>query len=335
MSQRIRLDTEELKRQAEKMKAIAAAIKKSGDVVAAKTSGLKDYGGQLPTKKFALSTQQTASAVHDQMQADAEHMAHIADLFEAVDDRLIDGMVPPPPYRLPDQDSIHGLPNGTVWDPNTPDGTVMAPGDNNFGPTQNINLEDLLPGFQYKPPKHEPYYYSQHLCGEMTLFHLAGIIDPATGFMIMMTDPDLYKKLVTDTNLTPQDMMKLCKMLGMTPGELVAFTTGTKIDPEAFKEILASGGKVVVLVNYLIPPGTIVDPKKGEYAGHWVSVEDMWEDSEGTLWVKVYDPYTNQYTAYRWDTLEAAMQYPGKYSEGWGYYIPVYPGSGESDPSNG
>jgi GH24 family phage-related lysozyme (muramidase) len=103
MSQRIRMDTEELKRQAEKLKALAAAIKKSGDAVAARTSWLKDYGGQLPTKKFALSTQQTASAIFDQIQADAEHMAHIADLFEKVDSEVVEGMeiAPPPPFDPP------------------------------------------------------------------------------------------------------------------------------------------------------------------------------------------------------------------------------------------
>jgi hypothetical protein len=337
VSQRIRVDTDGLLRFAKQYELIASEFEKNGARVYQSTYSLNDYGGQLPLKNSALSAQRDANDIRDDLREDAEHLRALANRFEKTDQELGGKILPflPPPPKDPLQEFTNWRRNFELWwDPNTPDGTPTRPGDNNFGPTQNINLEKLIPGFKYKPPKAENGF-SRRLCGPLCLLHLAGITDPAAGFLLLIAAGKYFEDILTGDKLTsPKDLMEMCKILGLTPGPLTTFPAGTNIDPKTFQDILDAGGKVMVLVNATCPPGTITDPVGGLDSSHWVTVEDIWVDSTGTTWVEVYNPYNNQYEAYRWDTLEAAMQTPGTGSPGGGYYFSVYPGESEKESAN-
>jgi hypothetical protein len=335
--QRIRVDTDNLRKYADAFDRIAALIGDTGPALIRAATSVKDYGGQLPCKKDALAAQAEASDLRSGLQDDAGHLRMLADLFDKVDQEAVQGMAPPPPcppYNPP-PDFKRFLPHFRFnWDPDTKDGTATRPGDNDFGPTQNLDLRKILndPNF-YVPPKRDDDF-SHKLCGVLCAFRLAGV-DLRTGLLIMLADPRFAKILKGDSLTTAKDLWDLLQLLGANPGEIQTFPSGTKIDPAVFRQILDDGGQIVVLVNAYCPPGTVTDPAKGMYSSHWVTVDDMWYDSEGTLWVEVYNPYNNQYEAYRWDTLEAAMQSsPG--SPGGGYYIPVYPGNSQSNtPGSG
>jgi hypothetical protein len=188
----------------------------------------------------------------------------------------------------------------------------------------------LIPGFDYIPKKLADDF-SHHLCGILTVFHLAGITDPAVGFLLMLKAGGRFKDILEkDLYTGPQDMQDLCELLGLKTGPTQSVLSGTFLDPKVFHDILDSGGKILVVVN-IDANGVITDPRNGLGVGHWVSVESMWVDSSGVTWVEVYNPYTNQYEAYRWDTLAASMQQPGKGNEQGGFYIPVYPPATNTD----
>jgi GH24 family phage-related lysozyme (muramidase) len=102
MSQRIRVDTESLKRHASTNEQISSDIKKVGDKIYQSTSGLNDYGGQLPTKKTALTAQNEAGGISSQVEESSEKLANIAAKFEEVDNALVSSFVaiPEPPFIL-------------------------------------------------------------------------------------------------------------------------------------------------------------------------------------------------------------------------------------------
>jgi lysozyme len=101
MSQRIRVDTESLKRNARTNKQISGDIKKVGDKIYQSTYRLNDYNGQLPTKKTALTAQNEASGISSQVKESSEKLANIAAKFEEVDNALVSSFVAIPEPPLP------------------------------------------------------------------------------------------------------------------------------------------------------------------------------------------------------------------------------------------
>jgi hypothetical protein len=334
MIQRIRVDTEDMRRLADAIDRIGSECGQTAATAAAATNGLNDYGGQLPIKKNNMVSLDEANHIRDLLREDASKLRKLAEKFEHADKDTVEGF-----KRLPSLPPIHGKIPDILWDPDAPDGTVTRPGDNNFGPSQHINLEEIIPGFKYKPPKNADSLYSRRLCGELTAFHVAGIKGLLTAFMKIMLsgDQDLIDKLIHDKTLLPEDMERLFKILGVKADPYQPILPGTMLPPEAFQDILDKGGKVVVLVNIDTSEkgnGKIVDPNKKLDAGHWVSVERMWVDANGVTWVEVYNPYNNQYEAYRWDTLAASMQQPGKGNDYYGGYFAVYPDDSQGTPNH-
>jgi hypothetical protein len=333
VAQRIRVNTENLRKYAVTFDHLASLIGENGTTLIQVANSVNDFGGQLPIQKDSLDTQLGANNIRNILQEEAERLQTLARQFEEVDNEAVSVFTPPPPRWIsPFEDVIRKLRRFRLgWDPNTPDGTVVRPGDNDFGPTQNIDLRKLLddPDFYFPPKKEDDT--SRHLCGVLCLFTIAGV-GLLEGIQIMLAAGGRFADILkSDAYTSPQDLVELCKLLGLKTGELKTFPSGTTIDPEEFQEVLDNGGKMVVLVNAKCPPDTITDPGNGPLnSSHWVDVTDMWSDSEGTLWVEVYNPYNNQYEVYRWDTLEASMQRPGTGSPGGGYYLPVYPGDNES-----
>jgi hypothetical protein len=339
VSPQIRVDTENLKKNAAKIDVLASELEKTGSTIYQNTYSLNDYGGQLPTKKDALMAQQTVNSIRGLWKEEAQQLRDLAGKFEAVDQQTIDGInssitsiasiLAQIMISGQERDSSHYPPpvSHGDWDPNTPNGTVTRPGDNNFGPTQFINLEKLIPGFTYTTPPAQGV--SHHLCGILTVFHLAGITDPVEGFKKMLAAGGRMSDLLTADLLTnPDDLQKLCALLGLKTDPSVMVPAGTFLDPSVFKAILAKGGKIIVLVNLKENwngTSVITDPKDALGVGHWVSVEDMWVDGSGQTWVEVWNPYNNRYETYTWDTFAAAMQEPGQGNERGGFYIPVYP----------
>lgn len=322
MPPRIRVDTEDLKRFAAEIDPISDHFEKTGMDISQSTYNLNDYGGQLPTKKYAMSAQHDALGIRVELKEDAEQLRTLAAKFEAADQETMEGFGPPPIAVSPEPPNpffgfVHSIRLG--WDPDTPDGTVTRPGDNTYGPTQNVDVGFILTHIAEK--------IHHRLCGEFCAFHIAGIKDLRSGFMkiLMSGDADLIDCLLHDKTLHPDDMQRLYALLGVKTGKTISVFTGEHVDPKTFQDILAAGGKVTVLVNMDPTSGKITDPSKDMGVGHWVTVEDMWVDSTGTTWVEVYNPYNNQYEAYRWDTLSASMQYPGAGNENSGAYIPTYP----------
>jgi hypothetical protein len=340
--QRIRVNTDELRNWANALQRVGQILEGTGPALIEAAHGGKDYGGQLPGRKDALAAKFEADTLGKDLNDECDFLRRLADRFDQADQEAVRGLEPPAPMPPPPdwRDWIHG--HRWFWNPDTPDGTVTRPADNDFGPTQNIDLrkilETLFPFLKkwfpdmdiskwYVPPKAEGET-SRHLCGVLCVFNMAGI-SLSEGLLAMLAAGGRFEEILRgDKYTTPQDLVELCRLLGLEPGEVTTFPAGTDIDPKIFMQVLDNGGQVMVLVNAYCPPGTVTDPAKGLYSSHWVSVNDMWYDGEETLWVEVYNPYNNQYEVYRWDTLEASMQSPGTGSPGGGYYLPVYPGGG-------
>jgi hypothetical protein len=324
---RIRVDTEMLEKKADAIDRIGAECERTAAGAAAGTNGLKDYGGQLPIKKNNMASLGQAQAVRNLLREDTEKLRKLAAEFERADQETSYGFAKIPDFPPP---FVHEMPN-VFWDPDTPDGTVTRPGDNDFGPSQDINIEELFP----HPPFPENFFtyktsskLSTRLCGILTAFHMAGITDLADGFLIIINNNgELLKKLETNAYLSPNDIQELCALLGLKTGNTVALYEPTDTESQVFQDILDDGGKIMVAVNAICPPGLITDPNDRLGSGHWVSVERMWTDRNGTVWVEVYNPYNNQYEVYRWETLNAAMQHAGSTNSNpdCGFYIPVYP----------
>jgi type VII secretion effector (TIGR04197 family) len=99
MPSRIRVDTESLKRNAEKIDTIASDLGKTGATINQSTYSLNDFSGQLPTKKEALRAQHEANGIRNQMKEDAKKLKELAIKFEEVDRMTMDGfvMIPEPP----------------------------------------------------------------------------------------------------------------------------------------------------------------------------------------------------------------------------------------------
>jgi hypothetical protein len=250
VTKRIRVDTDGLIKCAKEIDLIASQTGKTGDKVYQSTYSLNDYGGQLPTKKAALTAQRDAKIIRDDLAEDAEQLRVLAGKFEAVDNETIGSFIPRPPYELPTpwfQDFLHSLRWG--WDPNTPDGYVTRLGDNKFGSSQFIDLEELFGDEKYYVDNSKEI--SRGLCGELCAFHHAGIKDLKSAFQKILDsgDDDLILHLKNDINLQPEDMQRLLKISGLKTGETQMIPQGTMLSPEAFQNILDDGGQVAVLVN--------------------------------------------------------------------------------------
>jgi GH24 family phage-related lysozyme (muramidase) len=102
VSPRIRVDTETLKKNAEKIDLISADFEKTGTGIYQSTYSLNDYGGQLPTKKSALTAQHDANGIRDQLKEDAEKLKELAIKFEEVDRMTVGGfgLIPEPPLPI-------------------------------------------------------------------------------------------------------------------------------------------------------------------------------------------------------------------------------------------
>jgi hypothetical protein len=262
VSKRIRVETDGLIKFANEIDLIASQNGKTGDKIYQSTYSLNDYGGQLPTKKTALTAQRDGDIIRDDLVEDAEQLRALAGKFEAVDIETIGSFIPRPPYELPTpwgpiRDFIHSI--RLDWDPDNPDGTVTRPGDNKFGPSQFINLEELLGDEEFYAS--DSKLKSRGLCGELCAFHLAGITDLKTAIIKIMLsgDADLIEHLKNDINLQPEDMQRLLKILGVKTGETQMIPQGTMLSPDTFKDIMDAGGKVAVLVN-IDGNGKITDP---------------------------------------------------------------------------
>jgi uncharacterized protein YukE len=101
MSQRIRVDTESLQRNAKTIEHISCEIKKAGEIIYQNMSGLQDYNGQLTIKESALKAQHNACEISDQIQEIAGEAANIAAKFEEVDRETMDSFVAIPEPPLP------------------------------------------------------------------------------------------------------------------------------------------------------------------------------------------------------------------------------------------
>jgi lysozyme len=99
MSRRIRVDTDLLRKKADEIEGISVACEQTGDKIVGNTSGIKDYGGQLPIRKNGLAAQSQANAIRDQLKEDAERLRFLAAAFDMADRRTADGFsfLPPAP----------------------------------------------------------------------------------------------------------------------------------------------------------------------------------------------------------------------------------------------
>jgi GH24 family phage-related lysozyme (muramidase) len=101
MSDRIRVDTESLKRKAGDGHQIATEIEESGAHLYQKMVSLNDYGGQLPSKREGLKAQSAANNIRDQLKVSFERLRLLAGKFEDVDRETLAGFLPIPEPPLP------------------------------------------------------------------------------------------------------------------------------------------------------------------------------------------------------------------------------------------
>jgi GH24 family phage-related lysozyme (muramidase) len=91
MTQRIRVSTENLKKNAEFFQQLADDLVSAGAKVFQGTAGLRDYNGQLPANVDALRTQHEANDIGMELKADSERLIALAELFEKVDNEAVEG----------------------------------------------------------------------------------------------------------------------------------------------------------------------------------------------------------------------------------------------------
>jgi GH24 family phage-related lysozyme (muramidase) len=89
--QRIRVNTENLRKYAEAFQRLADVFTSAGAKLFQGTIGLPDYNGQLPTKGDAIRTQHEALSIGMEMKADSERLIALAELFEKADQEAVDG----------------------------------------------------------------------------------------------------------------------------------------------------------------------------------------------------------------------------------------------------
>jgi hypothetical protein len=53
--------------------------------------------------------------------------------------------------------------------------------------------------------------------------------------------------------------------------------------------------------------GVVVTDLKRQNAQHWISIESAFQTTDGTVWVKVYNPAMNTEEYYRWETIAISM----------------------------
>jgi hypothetical protein len=96
---------------------------------------------------------------------------------------------------------------------------------------------------------------------------------------------------------------------GTTKDDLVAFYKalgwnatshfGLMPSPDILAEGLASGKKYIFGTKLDTVTGFLTNGEK--YADHWVTLTDVFQDSSGQIFVKVYNPYQNREEIYTWD----------------------------------
>jgi hypothetical protein len=65
MSQRIRVDTDNLKQKAKTIEQLSGDFERIGEKISQSSSGLNEYGGQLPSRQEALKAQSSANDIRD------------------------------------------------------------------------------------------------------------------------------------------------------------------------------------------------------------------------------------------------------------------------------
>jgi hypothetical protein len=88
--------------------------------------------------------------------------------------------------------------------------------------------------------------------------------------------------------------------------------------PSEVSNGIDDGKKYVILVDLDTNSGKVstLDNTSGHHVGHWVTVTGVHRDTQGNIWVDVYNPYTNQVETYSWDTLCASSKNPGPSNKG-------------------
>lgn len=110
--------------------------------------------------------------------------------------------------------------------------------------------------------------------------------------------------------------------------------------PDELAEKIRSGGKVIFLTELdtlknsyssvtgnsipnptyglLVPDAT---PKTPGRAAHWVALTDVFQDGDGKIFVKVFNPYSGCEETYTWDTFVKTSRQPGRQVTGSYTYI--------------
>jgi hypothetical protein len=110
--------------------------------------------------------------------------------------------------------------------------------------------------------------------------------------------------------------------------------------PDALAEKIRSGGKFVFLteldtrkeITSLMTGRPVPNPQYGQLvpgaapatpgrAAHWVTVTDVFQDSEGKIFAQVFNPYSGCEEVYSWDTFVSTCQQPGTQETGSYTYV--------------
>jgi hypothetical protein len=191
-----------------------------------------------------------------------------------------------------------------------------------------------------------------NLCGPLSVLFALGEADIRGGLskFAQLTNLGYYDKVTKEwIPYTGTDV--LYRGVGTNGDDLIKFirefegwhadsSTGTMPTPEELAEMLASGRKLIFLTeldtNHKIwttsPPsnnptyGQIVPGAPAGTAGraaHWVAVTDVFQDSTGEVYVKIFNTYSGCEEVYTWDVFVKSCEQPGReegkytYVEAW------------------
>lgn len=145
------------------------------------------------------------------------------------------------------------------------------------------------------------------------------------------------------------DLTRTFKEFGWESKELDPDEKGILPTPEELAEKIESGHKLVFLTELdtqrqeysAEAGGTVANPTYGQLvpgkpantpfrAAHWVTATDVFQDSEGDVFVKVYNTYSGCEETYSWETFVKTCEQPG--DQGGKYtYIEAWKPTQDSD----
>lgn len=209
------------------------------------------------------------------------------------------------------------------------------------GPQQNLLLGCMGLEVRDKTGKLVHFLKSPHsnLCGELSVLASIGMTDVRGGLSIFgniktYSTNGIFILQHPNQGTTKENLVDFYHALGWeATGKPEKGQPSVMPSPDDLAAGLAAGHKYVFGVQLDLQTHKLTN--SGDNVGHWVALTDVFQDDDGQVWVKAYDPYENREEIYSWEYFEQACKCSGKKNDLGPYtYVEAWQG-GEGTANSG